>query len=44
VKKLKNEISHLTLETQKGNPSLSDVDLANPAQMNVVTQAQQLTN
>ncbi len=38
VKKLKNEIAQLTAEAQKGNPSLTDVDLANPAQMNMITQ------
>lgn len=44
VKKLKNEIAQLMAEAQKGNPTLSDIDLANPAQMNIITQSQQLTN
>ncbi len=44
IKKLKTEIAQLMAEAKKGNPSLSDVDLANPAQMNIITQQQQLTN
>jgi succinoglycan biosynthesis transport protein ExoP len=44
IRKLKNEIALLTAEAQKGNPTLGDLDLANPAQTNLMTQLQQVTN
>jgi succinoglycan biosynthesis transport protein ExoP len=44
IRKLKNEIALLTAEAQKGNPSLGDLDLANPAQTNLMTQLQQVKN
>jgi succinoglycan biosynthesis transport protein ExoP len=44
IKKLKTEIAQLMAEAKKGNASLSDVDLANPAQVNIITQQQQLAN
>jgi polysaccharide biosynthesis transport protein len=44
IKKLKNEIAQLLAEAQKGNMALSDVDLGNPAMINIKTQIQQLIN
>lgn len=44
VKKLKSEIAQVLLEADKAPDALSDVDLANPAQMNMVAQVQHLNN
>jgi len=44
IRKLKNEIALLTAEAQKGNPTLGNLDLANPAQTALMTQLQQVTN
>ncbi|MBM4289851.1 MAG: hypothetical protein FJ135_17210 [Deltaproteobacteria bacterium] len=44
VKKLKNEIAQVTAEADKGTAAVTDVDLANPAQLNMIAQVQQLTN
>lgn len=43
VKKLKNEIALLQSEAQKGNTMAQDMDLANPTQINIVMQIQQLS-
>ena len=43
VLKLKNEIAQLKSESQKLSPLLTDIDLANPASVNLITQLQTTT-
>jgi uncharacterized protein involved in exopolysaccharide biosynthesis len=44
VQKIKNEIAQLKSESGKPNPLLTDIDLANPATVNLITQLQTTTN
>lgn len=44
IKKLKNEIAQVLADAEKAPAAVADVDLANPAQFNMMAQAQQLTN